>query len=97
MQHRDLKAANILLMIVDGEVVAKVSDFGMAKLKSSNSSSNHAVKGGSFAFMSPEAFRGLFTEKSDVWAFYMLAYEMATYLVNLFALFIFLHFIVNRD
>ena len=81
MQHRDLKSANILLVVIDGVLVAKVSDFGMAELKSGACSTTRGNKGGTVSFTAPEAFKGNFSEASDVYSFYMLLYELATYKV----------------
>jgi serine/threonine-protein kinase len=81
--HRDLKPANIK---VTPDGVVKVLDFGVAKIRASETDDisrvavSDTVQGivlGTVAYMSPEQARGLPVDKrADIWAFGCVLYEM---------------------
>ncbi len=83
--HRDLKPENIFLVETDRGTLAKVLDFGIAKLLAQDTTlgaRNITRTGelvGTLAYMSPEQLRGEDPGLAcDVWALAMIAYEMLT-------------------
>ncbi|CAM8913561.1 unnamed protein product [Rhodiola kirilowii] len=72
--HRDVKANNVLL---DCNMTAKLGDFGLAKLyeHGDDPATTHVV--GTVGYIAPElAHNGRATEKSDVYAFGALVFEV---------------------
>jgi serine/threonine protein kinase len=96
--HTDLKSANVLLhnhgafaaaAATTTSVVAKIADFGLAKLAATTSFASAAslhsrrrhAHGGTSAWMSPEQLRGdtrTLSARADVYALGVIAWELAT-------------------
>lgn len=73
--HRDLKPENVLLAD-DGRI--KIGDFGLARAVSANTTTGQALLG-TIAYLSPELVtRGIADERSDLYAFGILLFEMLT-------------------
>ncbi|KAL5772115.1 hypothetical protein ACOSP7_011714 [Xanthoceras sorbifolium] len=74
--HRDIKATNVLL---DRQLNAKISDFGLAKLKDEENTHISTRVAGTVGYMAPEyALWGHLTEKADVYSFGVVALEIAS-------------------
>ncbi|OMO91350.1 hypothetical protein CCACVL1_07139 [Corchorus capsularis] len=72
--HRDIKSSNILL---DSNLEARVSDFGLAKLLEDEESHITTIVAGTFGYLAPEYMAsGRATEKTDVYSFGVLVLEV---------------------
>ncbi|XP_058219440.1 G-type lectin S-receptor-like serine/threonine-protein kinase SD2-5 [Rhododendron vialii] len=78
--HLDVKPQNILL---DENFVAKVSDFGLAKLIDKDQSHVVATLGGTPGYMAPEWLSSIITEKVDVYSFGVVVSEILSGRKNL--------------
>ncbi|KAK9088682.1 hypothetical protein Scep_027764 [Stephania cephalantha] len=74
--HRDIKATNVLL---DKDLNAKISDFGLAKLDEEENTHISTRIAGTVGYMAPEyAMRGYLTDKADVYSFGVVALEIVS-------------------
>ncbi|KAG9149935.1 hypothetical protein Leryth_010009 [Lithospermum erythrorhizon] len=72
--HRDIKTSNVLL---DKNLNAKISDFGLAKLNEDDVTHISTRVAGTIGYMAPEyAMRGHLTDKADVYSFGVVALEI---------------------
>jgi len=74
--HRDVKAENVMIA-EDGS--AKVTDFGLSRLRGTEHLTRSGDAVGTAGYMSPEQLRGEdSTPQSDIFSFGVLLYELAT-------------------
>jgi serine/threonine protein kinase len=73
--HRDIKSLNVLL---DEQVHAKLTDFGLSKIKTETRTSTKSA-GGTLQWMAPELFklRPSHTKKSDIYSLGITFWEVA--------------------
>lgn len=81
--HRDLKPENIMIQrLSSGEIMARVLDFGIAKLKQTGEKNASITKDGApgtMKYMSPEQFMSLeIDSRADIFTICLILYEMLT-------------------
>ncbi len=86
--HRDIKPDNIVLVVSNGQEVAKVLDFGIAKIRGANTNATGmsltatGMVIGTPPYMSPEQARGADSEgidgRSDIYSLGVVMYQMLT-------------------
>lgn len=77
--HRDLKPDNVMIEIIDGREVARVLDFGIAKIRDAQQGQITRTDSvlGTPHYMSPEQCSGgTLDQRSDIYALGVLLYEM---------------------
>ncbi|XP_013626469.1 PREDICTED: probable LRR receptor-like serine/threonine-protein kinase At1g29720 isoform X1 [Brassica oleracea var. oleracea] len=76
MVHRDIKTPNVLL---DAELNAKISDFGLARIHEEEHTHISTKVAGTMGYMAPEyVLWGQLTEKGDVYSFGVVAMEIVS-------------------
>lgn len=76
--HRDLKPSNILLTQLQGQEVAKVTDFGLVKLPDLSANRTVTVAGASLGYAPPEQYEmgnNRVTVQTDVFSFAAVLFE----------------------
>jgi serine/threonine protein kinase/tetratricopeptide (TPR) repeat protein len=74
--HRDVKPANI---IIGNDGIARIVDFGLAKLAGQTGLTQSGSTPGTAAYMSPEQASGEKTDhRTDIWSLGVVLYEMLT-------------------
>jgi len=80
--HRDLKPSNILLVDRRGELIPKITDFGLSKQTSTEAKGSrftNSFTGGTLQYSSPEQIKGEDLKlNTDLWSFGVIAFEILT-------------------
>jgi serine/threonine protein kinase len=77
--HRDLKPSNIMVVDRKGELIPKITDFGLSKQIINDQSSlfKNSFIGGTLQYSSPEQLRGKTLRlNTDLWSFGAIIYEI---------------------
>lgn len=75
--HRDLKPENILLNLIPDGWIARITDFGVAKIQTEVQDNNIGLGDtGSPAYMAPEQFYGKYSYYSDIYSVGIIFYEL---------------------
>lgn len=73
--HRDVKPANFLLRVENGNILhLLLSDFGLAKVFTSNSATSHVL--GTPIYMAPEQFEGAAVPETDQYSLAVMIYYL---------------------
>lgn len=74
--HCDIKPENILLSLDTTGLIARIADFGVARLSQELGSDDHLGDTGSPAYMAPERFYGQYSPASDLYAVGVMLFEL---------------------